>query len=43
MMGGKAKNNNSIAEKRMDFELNQQAATTKQNAGSGFERELKEA
>lgn len=44
MMGGKPANfNKSIAEKRMDFELNQQAAQTKQATNSGFDRELKEA
>ena len=40
MMGGKA--NKSIAEKRIDFELNQQAAT-KATVPASFDKELKEA
>lgn len=44
MMGGKPSTlGKSIAEKRMDFELNQQTAQTKQSSTGGFEKELKEA
>lgn len=42
MMSSGAKNpNKSISEKRMDFELNQQAARAKAvESSSGFDREL---
>ena len=45
MMQGGAKNNNkSISEKRMDFELSQQAAKLNAiNSSSGFDQQLKEA
>lgn len=43
MMGGNKNYNKSIAEKRMDFELNQSTAHANANAASGFDKELRDA
>ena len=44
MQGGTKNNNKSISEKRMDFELSQQAAKLNAiNSSSGFDQQLKEA
>jgi hypothetical protein len=43
MSSKQAKPNKTIAEKRIDFEMNQQAASNKQTNSAGFDRELKEA